>query len=78
MRTLTLDEIECVSGGAGRGRLTENQCIGAMTLLGGIVGGLATGMGTWGLGTAAGWGLGMAGGGAVGMLVCAYGDGKGK
>jgi hypothetical protein len=67
MQELNMVEVELVGGGV---RVTENQCIGAFSFLGGIAGGIATGTATWGLGTTGGWGVGFAGGAALGMMVC--------
>lgn len=69
MQELSISEVECVSGAW---KITENQCIGAMTLMGGVIGGTLTASATYGFGTATGWGLGMSIGGAAGMVLCRY------
>jgi hypothetical protein len=63
---LTVAEIDFVSGG-----ITENQCIGAATLGGGVIGG-GIGFFAGGIGAFGGAGFGMGVGGALGMMFCTY------
>ena len=60
MNELTFDQVDMVSGGG----LTENQCIGAYTLAGGVFGFFAGGP--------VGAGLGLGFGAATGGLLCHY------
>lgn len=67
MQQLTLGQIDMVSGG-----MTENQCIGAFTIGGGLLGfGIGAIVGS-GPGAVAGAGLGLGFGGGTGLVVCHY------
>jgi hypothetical protein len=67
MQELTMNEISLVSGSY---RMSENNCIGAMTIGGGILGAFAGGGWNFGAGAVSGFGIGAALGGGVGMMVC--------
>ena len=59
MRELLISEYNVISGG-----MTESQCVGAATVVGGILGGIATR-------NAAGVGIGATVGNIVGGVICA-------